>query len=58
MAHTDDADGVTILTLTSTEADTLRFILGVVVTEDFEDAADRAAYLSLVEKIERSPFHV
>lgn len=58
MAHTDDADSVTILTLTPAEADTLRFILGVVVTDDFEDASDRAAYLSLVEKIERRPFHV
>lgn len=56
MAHIDDADA-TILTLTPAEVDTLRFILGVVMTDDFESTDDRAAYLSLVEKIERRPFH-
>ena len=39
------------LTVTPAEFDLLRFVLGVVVTEDFESEADRVAYLSLCDKV-------
>ena len=39
------------ITLTDAELDTLRFILGVVITEDFEDEAATASFLSLCEKV-------
>lgn len=42
---------MTTLTLADSELDTLRFILGVVMTDDFESEDDRDAYLSICEKI-------
>lgn len=39
------------LTLTSAELDTLRFALGIIDADDFESAADRANFLSVLNKV-------
>jgi hypothetical protein len=41
----------TVFHFTPTELDTLRFILGVVASDDFEDDGDRAAYESICAKV-------
>lgn len=45
-----EAQGTTVLHLTAAETDTLRFILNVVIHDDFGSPADGAAFLSLCEK--------
>ena len=45
----NEEDAVTV-SLSPGEADVLRFILGVVMSDDFESEADSAAYRSLCEK--------
>lgn len=46
-----DAQGATVLHLTAAEADTLRFVLGIIDPADFESAADAACFTAIVTKM-------